>query len=188
MCWDGDGAMEKNRGITSKNTSTRRMVRRLLLATMTILGVPAACADDLNLLINGHAHHINAPANTNYNERNTGAGFQYDFDNNGRYWTPFITASGFNDSNRNMSYYAGGGWIHEFEIAPDLDNLHVGVGVVAFLMTRKDFNDNQPFFGALPVATVGTDRAELNITYIPSVHPKFVALWFFQLKIKVVEF
>lgn len=37
--------------------------------------------------------------------------------------------------------------------------------------------------GVLPVMSVGTNRLEFNITYIPKVEPKIVSLWLFQLKI-----
>jgi hypothetical protein len=159
------------------------------LGLLGMLAAPAASAGELNLLINGHARHINPPAGSNFNERNWGFGFQYDLDrrDDGR-WVPFLTASGFKDSMRDMSYYAGGGLQRRFDIAPSLDNLHVSLGAVAFVMTRKSFKNNQPFFGALPAATIGTDRFALNITYVPKVHPKLVPLWFVQLKIPLTTF
>ena len=54
-------------------------------------------------------------------------------------------------------------------------------------MTRKNFKNEQPFFGALPYVSVGTSDVAINVTYIPSVSPKLVALWFFQASVKVAE-
>ena len=164
-----------------------RRIRGLILGIAVIMAVPVAMADELNLLLNGHAKHINAPKTTHYNERNTGFGLQYDFERADK-WVPFLTASGFKDSEYNMSYYAGGGIQYRFEVAPSLDEMHMDLGVVAFFMTRKNFHNDQPFFGALPALTVGTRHVSLNITYIPRVDPKMVALWFFQLKVPVASF
>ena len=149
------------------------------------LSSSATHAGDLSLLINGKAFHINSPAGTQFNERNWGAGIQYDFDPIGRNknWIPLATASGFQDSYKNPSYYAGGGLMRRFVPFSSLNNLHVDAGVVAFFMTREDYKDNDPFFGMLPVLSVGTKRVSLNLTYVPKVHPKMVQLVFIQLKV-----
>ncbi len=147
-------------------------------------------ADDLSLLLNGKTYHLkDAPVGQpSFNERNWGAGFQYDFTDNHSDWIPFITASGFLDSHKNPSYYAGGGMMRRFK-AEDSDlGLYTDVGLVAFVMTRENFNDNKPFLGALPVMTIGSKDVALNITYIPKVDPKMVALFFFQLKVNVTSF
>lgn len=157
--------------------------RAFILGAVVLLAAPQGWAGELNLLINGHARHINPPANSNFNERNWGFGLQYDYERTPDGWVPFLTGSGFKDSERNMSYYAGGGLQYRFDVAPKLDNLHVDLGGVAFLMKRKTFKNNDPFFGALPAATVGTDHFSLNFTYVPKVHPKLIPLWFVQLKI-----
>lgn len=165
----------------------RRTVGAALLAAV-LLAAPLAQAGDLGLLINGKAIHINAPATANYNERNWGGGLHYDFDPVKRHWVPFVTASGFRDSYKRPSYYAGGGMVRRYTIAPSLDDLRVDLGVVAFFMTREDYKDNDPFFGILPVLSLGTDKLALNVTYVPKVHPKMTALVFFQLKLKLMEF
>lgn len=148
-----------------------------------MLAAPAA-AGNLSLLINGKAIHLEEKPGVTYNERNWGAGLQYDFDPvaQGR-WVPFLTASGFSDSNENPSYYAGGGAMRRYAVGPDSWDAHAELGIVAFLMTRKNFNDGDPFFGALPVASVGTERVALNMTYIPKVDPKMVPILFFQIKV-----
>jgi len=155
-----------------------------LLAFAACLTTTAAAADELSLLINGKAVHLGEPANKNLNEKNWGLGLQYDWDRASDNWIPFATVSGFRDSNRNPSYYAGGGALYRFQF----DSAHVDLGAVGFLMTRKDFKDNHPFPGVLPVLSVGTKNVALNITYVPKVEPKAVPLWFFQLKINLATF
>jgi hypothetical protein len=140
-------------------------------------------AEEWNLLINGQARHLGVPAGQHYNERNWGLGLQYDFIEPEKKWIPFVNASEFKDSNGNLSYYAGGGINRRFIPIEGASSFHIDIGAVGFLMHRKDFKDGRPFPGILPVASVGTDRLSLNITYIPKVEPKMVPLWFFQLKL-----
>lgn len=148
-----------------------------------VLAAPAA-AGNLSLLVNGKAIHLEEKPGVTYNERNWGAGLQYDFEPvaDGR-WVPFVTASGFSDSNENPSYYAGGGAMRRYAVGPDHWGAHAELGIVAFLMTRKNFHNGDPFFGALPVASVGTERVAINMTYIPKVDPKMVPILFFQVKV-----
>lgn len=140
-----------------------------------------AVAGDMNLLVNGKAIHINTPAGQKLNEKNWGLGFQYDGDLVNQNWVPFATASGFIDSNKNPSYYAGGGMLRRYQG----DSLHFDVGAIGFLMTRKGYKNDQPFLGVLPAFSVGAKRVSVNMTYIPKVEPKAVALVFFQLKIRL---
>jgi hypothetical protein len=162
-----------NEGVYSRRSSLAFLIT--LIAAFT---AGAAVADEMSLLLNGKALHINTPAGRNLNEKNWGLGFQYDWDRADSKWIPFATASGFMDSNRRPSYYAGGGTLRRFQF----DRMHVDLGVVGFLMTRKDFKNDRPFPGALPVLSVGTRTVALNVTYVPKVEPKAVPLWFFQLK------
>jgi len=142
-------------------------------------------AEQWSVLLNGKAWHLEKPAGTHYNEENWGAGVQYDFNMTDSKWIPFVSAAGFKDSNRNPSYYAGGGTMRRFSLGEEKNSLHMDAGVVAFLMTRKDYLHGDPFLGALPVVSFGTDRVALNITYIPKVDPKMVAIIFFQLKVGI---
>jgi hypothetical protein len=64
----------------------------------------------------------------------------------------------------------------------------VDLGAIGFVMTRKDYKNNDPFLGVLPALSVGTKNVALNITYVPKVEPKAVPLWFFQLKINLSSF
>jgi hypothetical protein len=88
-----------------------------------------------------------------------------------------------NNSNRNPSYYAGGGALHRFKF----DGVHVDAGAVGFVMIREDYNDDRPFLGVLPAFSLGTKNIAVNFTYIPKIEPKSVPLWFFQLKINLTN-
>ena len=170
---------------TFQATTASRPLRRLAIiasAFATLMTAPAQ-ADQWSLLLNGKAVHLEKSAGIHYNEENWGAGVQYDFNMTDSKWIPFVSASGFKDSNGNPSYYAGGGTMRRFSSGEGKNSLHLDAGVVAFLMTRKGFMDGKPFPGFLPVVSLGTDRVALNVTYIPRVDPKMVPILFFQLKI-----
>lgn len=158
-----------------------------MIAMMAL--IPMASAGTLYAVINGNANHLGqAPDGSRLNERNWGPGFQYDFDPWHDHWIPFVAASAFKDSNSNLSTYAGGGLLRRFMLSEKLDQLHLDVGLVAFLMTRKNYRHNHPFPGILPAVTFGTDHVAINATYIPKVEPKMVPLFYFQLKVKLLSF
>lgn len=157
----------------------------VLLVLLALICIAPAQADQWSLLLNGKAVHLDPPAGTNYNEENWGAGIQYDFNMTKSKWVPFVTASGFKDSNRNPSYYAGGGALYRFAFGPEESAVHLDAGAVVFLMIRKDFMGDDPFPGVLPVVSLGVDRIAVNMTYIPRVDPKMVPILFFQLKIGI---
>jgi len=140
-------------------------------------------ADSLNLIINGKAFH---QENKNYNEDNWGLGLEYNFEENKK-WINFVNGGFFKDSNSNTSKYLGGGTKRRFLLTDNINGWHVDAGLTAFLMTRKDYKNNQPFFGALPFVSVGTDKFAINATYIPSVSPKFVGLLFIQASFTISE-
>lgn len=152
---------------------------------LLLMGTAPVSADQLSLLINGKAIHLEKPVGTKYNEENWGAGVQYDFTSKDSKWVPFLTASGFKDSNKNPSYYAGGGMMYRYAFGADKNSLHLDTGLVVFAMTRKDYLHGNPFLGALPVISFGNDRVALNVTYIPKVDPKLIPLLFLQLKIGI---
>jgi hypothetical protein len=172
------------------NRLVRPWVRVLLgvaLACM-VLGSTTSRADELSLLINGKAIHIDPPPEADWNEKNWGFGLHYDFALLNDKWLPFLTASGFKDSNDNPQYYAGGGMMRRFPAGASSRDLHFDAGVVGFVMYREDFKDNKPFLGALPAASIGAGPMALNITYVPRVDPKMVPIIFLQLKITLAEF
>lgn len=173
------------RSFATQATNTSRRLRRLTIvaSAFALLMATPAQASQWSLLLNGKAVHLEKPAGIHFNEENWGAGVQYDFNMTDRKWIPFITASSFEDSNGNASYYAGGGKVRRFSSGKGKDSLHLDAGVVVFLMTRKGFLDGRPFPGVLPVVSLGTDRVALNITYIPKIDPKMVSIFFFQMKI-----
>lgn len=138
-------------------------------------------ANSVNLIINGKSVHKDKK---DFNEENWGLGFEYNFAEDKK-WINFINGGYFKDSLSNTSKYLGGGSKRRFLLEADKDGWHIDAGISAFLMTRKNYNDNNPFFGVLPYLSVGTDKVAINATYIPSVSPKFVSLWFFQLSYKI---
>lgn len=156
---------------------------KTFLLLITVCFSQQLMADSLNLIINGKALH---EEKKNYNEENLGLGFEYNFEEKDN-WINFINGGFFKDSLKNNSNYLGGGTKRRFLLTDDKDGWHIDAGITAFLMTRKNFKNGKPFFGALPYASIGTDRFALNATYIPSVSPKFVALWFLQASFKVAE-
>lgn len=182
--------MEKDRSVTVAYDASAwgKSILFIALLLAALIGIKSANADEMHLIINGRAIHFNERPGVHYNENNWGAGFQYDMGSKSDEWVPFITGSGFIDSNRNASYYAGGGIMNRSYFTIGDSKLHTDIGVVAFLMTRKGFRDGEPFFGALPAFSVGSDKVAVNMTFIPQVDPKAVPLLFFQLKISLSAF
>lgn len=147
-----------------------------------------ANAGDFNVLLNGKAVHLDERPGVHYNEKNWGVGFQYDMPQGEEKWVPFVTASAFKDSNKNMSYYAGGGYLYRHKFDWGNTPMHFDAGGIVFLMKRKGFKEGDLFPGVLPALSLGTGRVAVNMTYIPKVDPKMVPLLFFQLKITLGNF
>jgi Antimicrobial peptide resistance and lipid A acylation protein PagP len=154
----------------------------VLLCALACLPRPA-WAGEWAMILNGKAFHMDKPAGTHYNESNWGFGAQYDFDARDGNWIPFVTTSWFIDSNKNPSYYAGGGIAKRFDFGPAKYELHADIGLVGFVMLREGFRGDMPFIGALPVAALGAGRVAMNVTYIPRTDPKGVPIYFLQIKI-----
>lgn len=152
------------------------------LLFFALLVLPQAARADLSLILNGKSFHHDNTDDRELNERNYGLGLQYDFERR-RQWAPFATAATFRDSLDGSSWYAGGGVLRRFDVA---GGWHVGIGAVVFVMRHSDINDSRPFLAALPAATIGTDRAALNITYIPRVKAKGAAAFFLQLRLRLL--
>ncbi|MFA5531290.1 MAG: hypothetical protein WDA11_11550 [Thiohalomonadaceae bacterium] len=151
-------------------------MERTFLGIMFLLLASSAHAGQFALLLNGHAIHLReAPGFEN--EANYGLGLQYDFRRNGR-TLPFGFLVGFQDSHRDPSYAAGGGYRWRLvERFIDFD-----VGLTAMLMTRRTFNGGEPFPAILPMAMLGVGRVALNVLYVPDVHPEFVPVVFLQMR------
>ena len=159
------------------------MLKMWLVVLFSVLSLTVS-ADELLVVINGKALH---EGNGSYNENNWGLGFEYDFKPKSK-WIPFVAGSSFKDSNKQTSNYLGGGYKYRIPLDSTKDGWRVDLSIIAFLMTRHDYKDNSPFFGALPFVSIGTSRAMLNVSYIPKVTPKTVSLFYFQLKFKLMEF
>jgi hypothetical protein len=108
---------------------------------------------------------------------------QYEFGDVRDKWVPYTTVSGFKDSNYQPSYYVGGGYLRRIMVSPRMNFLHVDVGMVGFLMSRRDYSQGDLFPGVLPVLSLGTRDVAVNVTYIPEVDARLAELWFFQLKL-----
>ena len=159
------------------------MLKAVLMVVLAVVSFQIN-ADELSIVLNGKAIHNGSG---NYNENNWGVGFEYDFKPEKK-WIPFVAGSSFKDSNDQTSNYLGGGYKYRIPLENDKDGWRVDLAVIGFLMTRKDYKNNDPFFGALPFIAIGTSRVMLNATYIPQVTPKTVSLFYFQLKFKLAEF
>lgn len=168
------------------------MMRPTAFFATIILGLATNTAfaqANWDVVLNGRAVHLNAEKQ--WNEDNWGLGFEREFDTQSR-WVKVAVANGFKDSLGEPSYMAGGGIKRRFHVMSD--DLYIDIGVVGFLMTREDVNDNRPFPGALPVLTIGGKRVALNVTYMPDpvvdrvtranlTDPNMEGVLFFQLKL-----
>jgi len=147
----------------------------------------AYAQSDWDVVINGRAVHLNS--DRDWNENNFGIGIEREFDSASR-WVKVALANGFRDSTDRPSYMAGGGMKRRFHATQDL---YVDIGLVGFVMTRRDVEHNKPFLGALPAISVGTKKVALNLTYIPQMgldyvgtnrnDPRMSGVVFLQLKL-----
>jgi len=69
------------------------------------------------------------------------------------------------DSHRHPQYQAGYAyeWIYQIPHTP----LELGGGYSVMMMSRQDYFDNVPFPVALPVASIGTQKAKIMFSYVP---------------------
>lgn len=159
-------------------------MRWLVILSVFFVFTPHVLADELHLVVNGKSIHFD---DRNQNEENWGLGVEYNFTPR-KSWVTLINASYFKDSSYNTSRYIGGGMKRRYWLNGDNEGWFADLGAVAFLMTRKDYKNNEPFPGILPFASVGHGPVTLNMTYIPSVSPKHSDLLYFQLMIRVATF
>jgi len=142
-------------------------------------------ADDLQLIVSGKSFHLNTE--TDFNEKNWGIGFEYDFEERDN-WIPLITGLTFKDSLDKTSNYLGGGAKRRFLLTDNRDGMHIDAGVFGFVMTRQDYKNNAPFVGALPFISVGNSSFAINVTYVPKIVPKMIAFVYLQATFKIAEF
>ena len=158
---------------------------RLIILITLMFGLTAHnVADELHVVVNGKAIHLDEG---DYNEENWGLGAEYAFTPKNN-WIKFINASWFKDSSYNTSKYIGAGMKRRYRLDNDKDGWFADLGAIAFLMTRKDYKNNDPFPGILPFAAVGKGPVTLNMTYIPEVTPKHKDLLYFQVLVRVYTF
>ncbi|HEY8520619.1 MAG TPA: hypothetical protein VIN61_11110 [Gammaproteobacteria bacterium] len=169
----------------------RTHIRLLAAATVALSPLSAHAQGDWDIVLNGRAIHMNAERD--WNEANWGVGFEKEFDTDAR-WVKVALGNGFRDSADELSYMAGGGVKRRFRLPAVREDFYVDVGVVGFLMTRQDVNNNRPFPGMLPALTVGLRHVALNLTYLPDaavdrvtnahlVDPSMKGVFFLQLKL-----
>lgn len=147
-----------------KTSGTALLSIVVVTSLLIIAFASTANAGEISTIINGKSYHLGA--SEDWNEDNYGLGLEYEFATESR-WKKRLMANGFRDSNNEMSYMAGGGLHRNLYSSSRLNGLYVDAGINAFLMTRKDVNDNQPFPAALPSVTVGNRYAGFNLTYLP---------------------
>ncbi len=138
--------------------------RLTFLALLIVAPAASALAGNFSAVLNGRSIHVDATEN--WNEDNVGLGLEYQFATESR-WKKQVMVNGFRDSNEDMSYMAGAG-LHRTLFASDrLDGFYIDAGINAFVMTRRDVNDNRPFPGAVPSLSVGNRYMGINLTYLP---------------------
>ncbi len=160
------------------------MLSRFIIIFILLITVSTVIADELHLIVSGKAIHF---SDKNFNENNTGLGFEYDFKERNN-WIPLITGASFKDSNSQTSNYFGGGTKRRFRFSQDPKGFHIDAGIMAFIMTRYDYKNNDPFIAALPFASFGFEWFAINVTYVPKMKPKMVSFVYFQATVKLLEF
>ncbi len=160
------------------------MISKMITIIMLLSILSVASADELHLIVSGKAIHY---GEGNYNEDNRGFGFEYDFKQRGN-WIPLITGVSFLDSNKQTSNYLGVGSKRRFLFSQNPKGFHFDAGVLAFVMTRYDYKNNDPFIAALPFISMGIDWFAINVTYVPKIQPKMVSFMYFQASFKLLEF
>jgi hypothetical protein len=168
----------------------------VILPLLLLLPLSSSVAGELSTVINGKSFHLGA--SEDWNEKNYGLGFEYLLDSTTR-WKSMLMVNGFRDSDKNMSYMAGGGVYRNLYETDRLDGLYLDAGLNLFLMTREDVNNGRPFPGVLPSVTIGNRSMGFNLTYLPESAVKQMTsshfadksirgILFLQLKVNVSQF
>ncbi len=162
----------------------------IFISFFTLIHAQSAHAGELYFVLNGKSIHLDKKPGLNLNEKNLGAGFQYEFKNFNKHWIPYLNAGGFSDSFEKPSYYVGGGITRRYKLPWQSMGLHLDAGLTGFVMTKADVNDNNPFPAVLPMMSIGNKNVALNITYIPALNDSELStnLWFMQLKFRLGRF
>lgn len=174
------------------------MTLKLRLSTWAVLfllsaAAGPAAAGQFDLVVNGRSYHVNS--DYDWNENNLGMGLEYEFDSNSP-WIWSLTGNAFLDSRSNMSYMAGGGLKRRLWRSPRDAGYYFDAGLVAFVMSRADFNDYLPFPGILPTVSFGMRNLGVNLTYLPKtivrdiaqakvLDPNIGGVFFLQMKFRL---
>ena len=102
-------------------------MRTLLAGLLMMIGIVQVHADEFHLIVNGKAYHMTS---RNYNEKNYGLGFEYDFAQS-KNWITFINGSTFKDSLENQSNYLGMGMKRRYKLEKDPNGWHLDLGFIA---------------------------------------------------------
>ena len=143
-----------------KGFSIHLIVASLLLS----LASAPALAGKTSAVVNGKSYHFNSTYD--WNENNYGFGVEHEFKQKSP-WRKVVMANGFRDSTENMSYMAGAGLQRRIYETHKLGGFYVYAGLNAFVMTRDDVNNSEPFPGILPSISIGNDKVGFNLTYLP---------------------
>lgn len=141
-----------------------RATKVTLLVMALLVSASTALAGEFSAVLNGRSIHLGS--SQDWNENNLGLGMEYEFASESR-WRTRLMANGFQDSDENMSYMAGGGLHRNLYETDRLRGFYVDAGLNAFLMTREDVDDGRPFPGILPSLTLGNRYVGMNLTYLP---------------------
>jgi hypothetical protein len=166
----------------------------LIVASLLLsLASAPALAGKTSAVVNGRSYHFDS--SYDWNENNTGLGIEYQFKQKSA-WRKVVMANGFRDSTNNMSYMAGAGLQRRIYETHKLGGFYVYAGLNAFVMTRDDVNNSEPFPGILPNISVGNDKVGFNLTYLPKatiekttnadvVDPTLSGILFLQFKVSL---
>lgn len=144
----------------------QKHLRFVAVAILLASFATTAKAGELSMIVNGKSFHMGSQYH--WNEDNQGIGLEFDFDSRSK-WIKSGMVNGFRDSMDKMSYMAGAGLRRRFFETDSVGGLYFDAGLTAFLMTRQDVNNNQPFPGVLPVIAAGNRYVGFNLTYIPKI-------------------
>ena len=171
--------------------------KRLALGLTALLLSTTAAADGIyQMVLNGKSFHVNSEYD--WNENNYGVGLEYQFAGNSR-WIKTAMVNAFLDSQDNMSYMGGGGLHRRLVASERFGGAYFDAGLNAFVMSRKDITDHQPFVGLLPSVTLGNRYGGLNLSYVPkravhdfaradSLDPSIDGVFFLQFKVRIDQF
>ena len=155
--------------------------KTLLLTLLLLLSTTTTLAGQLGIVVSGKSYHFDRDLGRN--EKNYGLGAEYELEKNKK-WIRFVVANGFVDSMDHMSYMAGFGVKRRLPIGQS-SPWYFDVGIVGFVMTRREYHGHRPFPGVLPTLTIGRKRVALNLIYVPGFEPITEESLFLQLKINV---